>query len=246
MEKNASAGIPTLTRGDSEKLLSRIMTNLDMQPKKPSARRSYREKLMARFLLPKVVLICVLLGALVLATFTVATPAGVAGVDNAELDNGAQRISFSVDKSMLLHSVSAMLNDAPVPVAHTDAEGYYVDAEENGLLILETETIVGARTTETVQVEGVDMDRTAPVITDDMRDGDAIRIYLSDGDGKGIDWAGITVVGADDGAAVGPVTFDEAEGYVCVPFPTERVYISIPDNVGNVLTAVLAPVGSDT
>lgn len=83
-------------------------------------------------------------------------------------------------------------------------------------------------------------DSLPPQLTADRREGGDVVIFVSDGDGTGVDWAGITVT-RDGGAAWPGLTVDSETGCVRFPLPDEPVYLIVPDRGGNLLHATLTP-----
>ena len=67
-----------------------------------------------------------------------------------------------------------------------------------------------------------------------------IVIYLSDGDGVGVDYDSISASCKADGAPVYPTACSEAGAYISFALPDQEILITIPDKNGNYRVVSLA------
>lgn len=239
--ENENQALPVFSQSESDALLGRIMTDLDLPQHSPGRRRFYHAATRALCLAPRLVWVAGALLVIWLLTLTVAGPPEIEHINVSPGGDGtSRRVSFEVDGPLMM-DMWVRLNNEPLEIQHEDRT-YYVDANHNGILVLEVETPIGSRTQQMVAIDGVD--ETAPNIVNDALDGDDILIYVDDADGVGIDWEGITGELAS-GAEYPCLGCDAEAGYVRFRFPPEVLYITVPDRNGNLLRATLTPNGTN-
>lgn len=169
------------------------------------------------------------------------TPAPISEVEaEPQQDASSVTVNFQINSLVPLKDVSAQLNHQPVPVKQESYQGYSVKVEENGYLLLEVETITGKKSTQDMIIDSLDCEAPT-VVSHEMKDGKII-LYLSDGEGSGIDYEAINAYDPNTSAKVLPDSFSETDGYVAFAYPETAVYIEIPDKAGNQVTFVLQPV----
>lgn len=227
--------VPAPEAGDAEKLYQKLMPELGMKAKTPTQRRKYHNASLTRFMLPKaerIYLICVIAFVFLLL---LSLPAKVKDVvvDTSTADS--VDVSFRVTPIPFMDTIHAYINNESVAVTRED--GYFhIQAEKNGQLILSVRTFMGRVTMQAITINSVD-DRPPRILDHYNQDG-TIFIFLAD-DGSGVDWKNITAVDSNTGVSVPLSDIDEAEGYICLPFPGGSITILAPDRSGNVLTAML-------
>ena len=114
-----------------------------------------------------------------------------------------------------------------------------VNVEENGYLLLDVYSATGMHSSHGIEIDGIDED--APVVVNYQADGDLILIYLSDGDGVGVDFDTITACCTDTDEALAPTWCDESSGCVAFPCMDQPVEITVADRNGNYRVLLLAP-----
>lgn len=225
------------SRSESDALFSQISQELQIQPKKRSRWRPYFLITAFRYFSKRIAVLVLGVIALIFTVFFLTSPLDIQNVQTSKLSPGNERISFNIDHSFWANSVNASLNNSPIPVTQTDS-GYYVDVSDNGVLLLEVETVSHVRSQTEIVINSIDDE--APHIQTHMQNGNEIIIYLSDGDGEGIDWDAITITNLS-GQALPLTAYDPDESYIILPYPSESIYIYVPDHAGNTLTALLKP-----
>ena len=230
--------IPESDAAPSQELYDRIAKDLHIQSTRHKRRYAYRS-LVRRKYYSRLVSTALIVGALVLVcALAYLVPVTISNLRTDESDTKT-RVFFTLDREALVKEIHAQLDDAPVSVGQ-EGNYYFVDVSKNGILVLETEMVTGARTQTDVVIDSVDEE--PPSIASHGRKGDSILIYLTDGEGEtGVDFAAITAYEPDTGAAVQPLYYDEAEGVVAFAYPERTVRITIPDKAGNAISAVLEP-----
>lgn len=225
------------SRSESDALFSQISQKLQIQPKKRPRWRFYFLITAFRYFSKRIAILVLGVIALVFTAHFLTSPLDVQNIQTSKLSPGNERISFNINHSFWTNSVNASLNNSPIPVTQTDS-GYYVDVFDNGILLLEVETISHVRSQTEIMINSIDDE--APHIQTHMRNDNEIIIYLSDGEGEGIDWEAITATSLS-GQTLIPTAYDPDESYIILPYPSESIYIYVPDHVGNILTALLKP-----
>lgn len=170
------------------------------------------------------------------------TPAPISRVSSSPMENsGSATISFQVNSLVPPRSISALLNDKPVKVEQESYQGYSVNVQENGYLLLQVESITGKTSSQNLLINN--LDDTAPKIVRHENSGSSVIIYVTDDD-TGVDFAKIRAYNPDTSEQVLPTSFNEEEGYVVFNYPQSAVYIEIPDKAENKITYVLKPIKS--
>ena len=72
-----------------------------------------------------------------------------------------------------------------------------------------------------------------------MHTGSLIEIHVRDIGDSGVDYDGIYATTSS--GMIKPESFDAADGLVVFPYPSEDMYITIPDKNGNRLVSLLQP-----
>ena len=116
---------------------------------------------------------------------------------------------------------------------------YVVEVNKNGYLLLEVYSVTGLHSSHGMQIDSID--DQAPSITSHFESGGNIYVYLTDGEGSGVDYPSVCVSDPAAGSCCAPLYYDEQYGYVVLPYPETEVYITVPDKEGNEMTALLAP-----
>ncbi|MCI8632143.1 MAG: hypothetical protein HFE64_01480 [Lachnospiraceae bacterium] len=226
------------SHAESDALFRQISQQLQIQPQKRSKWRPGFVITAVRYFSPRIAMLLFVIITFTFSLLFLTSPLEAQNIAVSQSSAGSERVSFEVENSFWVKSVSASLNHAALPVTQTDA-GYYVDVSANGVLLLEIETVSHVCSQTEIVIDTID--DQAPHIQRHSQNNDEIFIYLSDGDGEGIDWDAISGRSSLSDTAVSPVRYDAAAGYVVFKYPTEPIYISIPDHAGNTLTARLEP-----
>lgn len=230
--------IPESGASPSQELYDRIAADLHIQSTRQRRRYAYRSLVRRRYY-SKRIGTALVVGALVLVcALAYLVPVTISNLRTDESDEKT-RVFFTLDREALVKDIYAQLDDTPVSIGQ-EGGYYFVDVSKNGILVLQTEMVTGARTQTDVVIDSVD--ETPPSIASHGKKGDSILIYLADGEeGSGVDFAAITAYEPDTGAAVEPLYYDEAEGLVAFAYPERTVRITIPDKAGNAISAILEP-----
>lgn len=222
----------------ADALFNQISEKLSLSSSRRSKWRLGYTLSLTKYFLPRlfmfILFICILIGGIHFLT----TPASIQNITCDSQSYEAQRISFQITHPFWIKSITASQNNSLLPVSQVD-DTYYVDATENGVLLLEIETISHVRIEQEIIIDSIDDE--APHIQSHLRKGDEILIYLSDQDGAGIDWQAIQAIGQTSGTCFLPSHYDESSSFIIFPFPSEPLQITIPDLAGNYCIALLEP-----
>lgn len=153
-------------------------------------------------------------------------------------DSSSARVTFQVDALFPVRDVNASLNEQAVSVDALGKGGYAVDVTENGYLLLEVVSLSGMRSSQGVTIDSID--DQAPVIVSHTHAGDEIRIHVRDVGDAGIDYSGVYASGTSSGRIL-PESCDASRGLIVFRYPSEDLYITIPDRNGNRLISLLQP-----
>ena len=215
-----------------DKLLNQIISD---------SRSKQSGMFMKRYFFKTAVIVC---GTILFLLFFIpgtVVPAPISDISAAPIaDSGSATVNFRINSLVPLREISAVLNNKPVEVLQESYQGYSVEVEENGYLLLEVETVTGMTSSQNILIDSLDDE--VPQIVKHEKSGDGIIIYLSDGDGSGIDYANITAYYQETAQPVLPTAFSETKGYVVFEYPKAAIYIEIPDKAGNKITSILKPV----
>lgn len=146
-------------------------------------------------------------------------------------------VTFQVDALFPVRDVSASLNEKTINVDTLGNNGYSIEVSENGYLLLEVVSISGIRSEQGLSIDSID--DQAPVIVSHMHTGSLIEIHVRDIGDSGVDYDGIYATTSS--GMIKPESFDAADGLVVFPYPSEDMYITIPDKNGNRLVSLLQP-----
>lgn len=149
-------------------------------------------------------------------------------------------VTFQVDALFPVSKVTASLNEKSVAVDSLGSNDYSIEVSENGYLLLEVVSISGIRSEQGVTIDSID--DQAPVILSHMHTENQIEIQVRDIGSAGIDYGGIYGTTASSGM-IKPESFDASSGTVVFRYPSEAMYIIIPDKNGNRLVSLLQPSG---
>lgn len=229
--KRSENYIDSLTNHQADILLKKIIA--DSKPGKATA-------LSGNYFKVAVIACGIILVLMFLAPGTVA-PAPISNISPAQgKTSGSATVDFQVNSLIPLRGITARMNDKDVAVTQNSYQGYSVEVHENGYLLLEVETLTGMSSSQNILIDSVDNE--APQVVSHEQSSTGITIYLSDGEGTGVDYGKITGRDADTSETVLPAAYSESEGYVIFEYPKSAIYIEIPDKAGNKLTSILQPV----
>lgn len=230
---------PVLTPEESEQLLGSVLKELDITPVTDIRKRHYYFQLLRKQILKGTAVVCGVLLLGVLAPGTVA-PAPISSVEAAPSgDASSAQITFQVSSLIPVQSITATLDDSSVAVEENGFQSYFVNVNENGYLLLEVYSATGMRSSHGMNIDCID--EQAPHVTRHFDVGDKIYIYLSDGDGTGVDYSAVRAGAPGASRYSAPLYYNERRGYVVYPYPESELYITIPDKQGNILTILLSP-----
>lgn len=223
-----------LTKEQADILLQQILDEIHPKPvssqklQKKSCRRIVLQRYFSRRIAAAV---CAVLAVFLLAPGTV-IPAAVSHVSAAPASNAASmQISFQVDTLIPVQEVTAQINEHSLPVESNGYQKYQLTVEENGWLLLDICSVTGMRSSHKLEISGIDTE--APTVISHEQQNGFILIYVSDGDGVGVDYDAVTAYTESDGNTVSPAWCDESFGCVAFSIPDEPILIQIPDKNGN-------------
>ena len=231
---------PQLSEEQADALFQNIMNDLQMESDMPRQTRRpvWRTALRRYFVRRAAIAACAVVAAASLAPGTV-VPASVSEVSAApSSDASSVQVRFHVDTLIPVREVTAQINEQSLSVEEDGYQNYLINVEENGYLLLDIYSMTGMHTTHGMEITGIDTD--APVITGHQLQDGQIVIYLSDGDGVGVDYDSISACCKSDGAPVYPTACSEAGAYVSFALPDQEILITIPDKNGNYRVVSLA------
>ena len=222
----------------ADQLFQNIVSELELNPS--LTRHSgcaYHRRFIGRYVLRGT---CVLAAACLFAfcgTGFLQKPA-ISRVKAAPSSNAASAtVTFQVDALFPVRDVSASLNEKTINVDTLGNNGYSIEVSENGYLLLEVVSISGIRSEQGLSIDSID--DQAPVIVSHMHTGSLIEIHVRDIGDSGVDYDGIYATTSS--GMIKPESFDAADGLVVFPYPSEDMYITIPDKNGNRLVSLLQP-----
>lgn len=225
----------------ADSMLNDILEELQMEPARPQTEKwHFRRIALFRYLTKRAaLLVCVSLAFFFFAPGTV-MPASVSHVSAAPAsDSSSVQVRFQVDTLIPVQEVTAQINEHSLTVETEGRQEYWVDVGENGYLLLDIYSVTGMHSSHGIEIAGIDEE--APVVVSHQTDGDLILIYLSDGDGVGVDFDAITACCTGTDEALAPAWYDESSGCVAFPCMDQAIEITIPDRNGNYRVLLLAP-----
>lgn len=218
----------------ADRLLNHILDDLHLEYEIGSGRRKrkYRRIAVRRYAVKRAAAAaCAVLLIVLLAPGTV-VPASVSHVSAAPAtDSSSVQISFQVDTLIPVQDVTAQINERSLSVESSGYQQYQVMVEENGYLLLDIYSVTGMHTSHGMEITGIDSE--APVIVSHERQDNLILIYVSDGDGVGVDYNSISARTSATEEPVSPAWCDEISGCIAFAVPEEPILIQIPDKNGN-------------
>lgn len=228
---------------EADQLFEDIASKLDLDPSLTRhSGKGYRSRFFGRYILR---------GACMAAAVALVTFGGTGFFQKpsissvkaaASSDASSARITFRVDALFPVSEISASMNEKSVSVDSLGNRDYAIEVNENGYLLLEAVSISGIKSTQGMTIHSID--DQAPVITSHAHVGDQIRIYAHDIGGSGIDYSRVSA-STDSAGMIVPESYEEMNGLIIFPYPSEDMYITIPDKNGNRLVSLLQP-GTDS
>ncbi len=100
---------------------------------------------------------------------------------------------------------------------------------------------VVAAALQLVRAKSISADMDPPRLDRDERQGEYCYLYLTDGDGSGIDWDSLAVTDADSGEPYPDASHDSANGCVRVKLTGASVRVTVQDHNANPLSLRLDP-----
>ena len=216
-----------------------IMTDLDLDPScSPRSGMKYRARFIRRCLI-KGMLAAAAVGLFVFSGTGIVQKPSISSVKAApSSDASSAKVTFHVDALFPVSQVNASLNEKDIDVDVLGNQDYSLEVEENGYLLLDVVSISGIHATQEISIDSID--DQAPVILSHSHEGDNIEIHVKDIGDSGIDYNGI-YARTDSSDMIHPTCCEPSEGLVVFPYPSEDMYIVIPDLNQNRLVSVLHP-----
>lgn len=144
---------------------------------------------------------------------------------------------IKIQSLMPVRSVSATLNDQPLPVNRVSGKHFSVNVQKNGILSI-TVTLMN-NLSEKYSTNVSHFDQTDPIITRHQLQGDQFYVYVKDEE-SGVDFPGIYALTLE-GERISPLSYEETSGLVVFPYSGQPLNLYLPDRQGNTLQAVLTP-----
>ncbi len=234
MNNSENYSNPKPSGAPDQELLRELMPQLGMEATEPKKR--YKAQARLRYLLPKVLTVCVVAALAVFAWFYLQSPSEFYNVTVTEGPESAT-VAFDVDRVLLLESVTAQLDGRPVDVDYETIGSYKVDVDKNGDLAITARTVTGRQSETHATVSAID--DKPPHISDHELTGGEMTISFTDNGGSGIDWSSFQAVNADTGESFQVEDIDEQADCIRFPFPDSSLRFSLSDKAGNPLSVVL-------
>ena len=242
IKDNRNVPVKRLSREQADSLLNHILDDLHLKTDVEAVKRkrNFRKIVVRRHILKcTAALSCAVLLSVLLAPGAV-VPASVSSVSAAPAsDSSSVQVQFRVDTLIPVRDITAQINEHSLAVEESGYQSYCIVVEENGYLLLDIYSVTGMHSSHSMEISGID--DQAPVIVNHRQQDGQILLYLSDGDGSGVDYDSITAYYEDTQEAVTPVWYSEAEGCVAFMLPEHTIFITIPDKNGNYRVLSLSP-----
>lgn len=195
---------------------------------------------MRKYILKNACVLCVIFLLLFNLMPGTVVPSSITNVSAATSDDmSSASVQFSINSLIPVERINATLNNSQLNIEQCGYQKYSVDVSENGYLLLEVYTMTGLYSSQGIQIDNID--DQAPHIKEHILDDGNIRIYLTDGNGTGVDYGSVSAYIPDKGVYENALEINEEEGYVVFSYPESVTYITVSDNNGNQMTAVLSP-----
>lgn len=228
-----------ISREEADRILGDIFEELEIEEKPNTRRRPYYARVLRSYILKNMVIACGVILACFMVPGTVA-PAPITSVSAAPAaDSASVKVEFNVSSLIPVQEIRASLDDSKINVEEKGFQRYVVEVNKNGYLLLEVYSVTGLHSSHGMQIDSID--DQAPSITSHFESGGNIYVYLTDGEGSGVDYPSVCVSDPAAGSCCEPLYYDEQYGYVVLPYPETEVYITVPDKEGNEMTALLTP-----
>ena len=228
--ENSQSGIQN---SHEEALLDQLLSELQLENRiSPGKKQRYRRVLLRQYVVKHAArLACLVFAAALLAPGTV-VPASVSEVSAAPAsDASSVQVSFRVDGLIPVREITAQINEHSLSVESSSYQNYQITVEENGYLLLDIYSATGLHSSHSMEISGIDEE--APVVTSHQLEDGELILWISDGDGVGIDYDSITAQLEGSGAKTAPSRIDASIGCVAFPAPQQAMLITIADKNGN-------------
>lgn len=228
--------IPPLSADAADKLLANVFDacNQEHNSVPLDTLESYSEYRREKYGLQKVLLIIILVLFLALP-FCFIAPEFTLDLLSEDFPRFPE-YRVKVASFMPIRLVTADINGKNVPVYEAGEREFSIEPTVNGHLTVKVTLGNRQWNIKETDVSGIDIE--APVLLNDEHSGGYFNLYLTDGDGLGIDYGGIYGV-LSNGTTIYPVSIDEGAGLVSFVFPDQSANFYIPDLKGNTLHLVL-------
>lgn len=239
LKKNAE--VNRLSPDQADILLNNILEQLEFDETHSNKKKhSCHYIVMRKYILKNACFLFVLFFMLINLMPGTVIPSSITNVSAATSDDmSSASVKFSINSLIPVDRISATLNNSSLTIKEYGYQKYSVDVSENGSLLLEVYTITGLYSSQSVQIDSID--DQAPHIKKHSLDNGNIKIYLTDGDGTGVNFSTASSYVPDTGTYQKPLAVNEEEGYVIFSYPENETYITVSDKNGNQMTAVLSP-----
>lgn len=240
-KRKRNTEVTRLSPDQADMILKNIIGQLDFEETDSKKKRhSCYYIVMRKYLFKKACVLCLIFFLLVSLMPGTVVPSSISNVSAATSDNmSSASVKFSINSLIPVERINATLNDRQLSIEDCGFQKYSVDVSENGYLLLEVYTITGLYSSQGIEIDTID--DQAPHIKSHCLDDGNIRIYLTDGDGTGIDFGSVFSYIPDTGTYQDPIEINEQDGYVVFSYPESKTYITVSDKSGNQMTAILSP-----
>lgn len=194
---------------------------------------SYSNYRRERFTLQRAIVVIMLIAFMLLPLLFITPSFTVTRGEDAA--RGCPAYDVVIDTTVPISRVTASIGGIFMPVYEVGENTYSVRPTANGTMEI-TVTLKNDQSCRQ-NVEVTQFDTTAPVLMADKHENDILSIWVAD-EGLGVDYENVFAYGLG-GEMTAPVGYDEAEGRIDFPYPTETVNLYIPDMVGNKLQLVV-------
>ena len=227
--------VPEPSQESLEELLRRMAPELGLEVGTPETRRGHHFRYRLLHCFPKALAAALLCMVLVLTALLLLAPPELRDVTVEEGDGFHATVSFQLGRTALIGGVTVRLDGRPIPVTHDGiGRSYQATVSSNGEMLITVETMAGRTVMERVNITSIDED--PPTLSNEKRKDGEIFIYVTDGDGTGVDWDSVSAVYVDTGESFDQVYTDRDAGCIRFVIPAETVRIGVSDRAGNRLS----------
>lgn len=222
-----------LTTEQAQQILNNILLRDNRTPTASPLQKVQKDAFTTLKSLRLIHLICIS-GIILLLIFPFLLSRPVFNISDPFINGNSTVVELDISSFIPIKEIKAWLNDHPLDVASTDTDTYQIKIEASGTLSITVVSYNEQSYSTSVTVEPL-VDK--PEIVSSYEENDTIVIDLADGTWP-IDYSNIYAQ-TDDGTIIRPLSFNAAAQTVTFAYPTERMYIYIPDDHGFYIIGVL-------